>query len=251
MEIELNLIISILKLTSNGPISSNLISKEANLPSSVTNKLLQRLKNEGLISVKGSFVDATASQRANMGVYAVQQGANPLTVSTVLSWQEFESISATAFEKNGYRVIKNLRFKQGGRKWEVDVVGIREPLLVCADCKHWRRGLSSSALQRITVAQVARGKALLYTSSVLFGELKCSRQERITLVPVVVSLVANKSKFYAGTPIVSVFQLHDFLDHLPMHLDSLLCLSTDTMRKTGKRKLNGNRHLQRKCQKTF
>jgi len=249
--IEPNVVMSVLKLTVNGQIPNDLISREANLPLRTTEELLSKLQNEGLISMRGNLVEVTFSQRADLGAFAVQHGADPLTVSALLSWQEFESISAIAFERNGYRVAKNLRFRQGGRKWEMDIIGMREPLLVCADCKQWRHGLNLSALQRITEAQVARAKALSCSPSMLFEKLKCNRTERITLVPVVISLIATKSKFYSGTPIVPVFQLHDFLNQLPLHLDTLLCLSSGACQKTGEQQQHKSKDLKRERQKIF
>jgi Holliday junction resolvase-like predicted endonuclease len=142
-------------------------------------------------------------------------------VSAFFSWQEFEDIAALALERNGYVVTKNLRFKHAGRRWEIDVVGCRKPLVLCVDCKHWQRGVKPSALRKIVEAQVERVHALADTLPNVNWKVECVKWNKAKFVPVILSLIPSRSKFYENVPVVPVLQLQDFLIQLPAQVESL------------------------------
>jgi Holliday junction resolvase-like predicted endonuclease len=221
MSIERNLIISILKLTREGPISNKLVNKDAKIPQRVAEKLLRKLQNEGLIYVQKNVVEANSLQRLKLAVNAIHLGADIENISSFLQWQEFENIAAVAFEQNGYSVMRNLRFKQAGRKFEIDIVGCRKPVALCVDCKHWHHGMYPSVLKRIVEEQVERTFALADALPSFFGKIECASWDSVKLVPAVLSLVTGRFKFYDNVPIVAVLQLQDFLNQLPAYADSL------------------------------
>jgi len=156
MNIEKELIITILKLTGNGSILNEQIYKDVRIPHNVALNLLKKLEKEGLIYFHNNLLEADSFQRLRLAVYAVQLGADLEYVCSFLGWREFERVAVMAFERNGYEVVENLRFKHAARKWEIDVVGLKKPLVVCVDCKHWRKGLYPSALKKIVERQVER-----------------------------------------------------------------------------------------------
>ncbi|MEM4733815.1 MAG: restriction endonuclease [Candidatus Bathyarchaeia archaeon] len=221
MNVERNLIIAILKLTKNGPFSQELINKEANIPLQHCKKLLLKLQNNGLIYVNGALVEADGKQRLELAVKALSLGADIETVSTFLRWQEFEDIAATALERNGYRIAKNLHFSYAGRKWEMDVIGCRKPIVLCIDCKHWHRAISPSAIKGIVEEQTQRTWAFAEALPALADKIECATWDNVKLIPTVLSLIAGKFKFYNNVPIVPVLQLQDFLNQLPAYVDSL------------------------------
>jgi Holliday junction resolvase-like predicted endonuclease len=221
MDIERNLIIAVLKLTKNGPITHEIINKTANIPSEIAEKLLRKLQNNGLIYLNKNIVEADSPQRLKLAVKAISLGADIESVSGFLQWQEFENIAATALQRNGYLAEKNLRFTHAGRKWEIDIVGCKKPIATCIDCKHWHHGMYPSALKRIVEEQVERTFALTESLPRLSGKIECASWSSVKLVPAVLSLVAGRFKFYDDVPIVPVFQLQDFLSQLPAYADSL------------------------------
>jgi len=221
MNIERNLIISILKLTRDGPVSNKLVNKDAKIPQQIAEKLLRKLQNEGLIYVQRNAVEANSLQRLKLAVHAINLGADIENISSFLQWQEFENMAAIAFERNGYSVKKNLRFKHAGRRLEIDIVGCRKPIAICVDCKHWHRGLHPSALKKIVKEQVERTFVLAESLPSLAGKIECASWDNVKLVPAVLSLVTGRFKFYDNVPIVAVLQLQDFLSQLPAYADSL------------------------------
>jgi Holliday junction resolvase-like predicted endonuclease len=221
MTIERNLIISILKLTKEGPISNKLVNKDAKIPHQIAEKLLRKLQNNGLIYVQKNFVEANSLQRLKLAVHAIHLGADIEDASSFLQWQEFENMAAVALERNSYSVNKNLRFKHAGRRLEIDIVGYRKPIAICVDCKHWHRGLHPSALKKIVEEQVERTLALAESLPGLAGKIECASWDNVKLVPAVLTLVTGRLKFYDDVPIVAVLQLQDFLTQLPAYADSL------------------------------
>jgi Holliday junction resolvase-like predicted endonuclease len=221
MSIEGDLIISILKLTVNGSVSRERINKDAKIASDITLKLLRRLQNDGMVYLRDNIVEADDSCRLKLAVKAVALGADIERISDFLRWQEFEDIAAIALERNGYVVAKNVRFKCAGRKWEIDIVGCKKPLVICIDCKHWRHGMSPSALKKIVEAQVERTRALSESLPNISLKIECAKWGKAKLVPAILVLIPGSFKFYDKIPIVPVLQLQDFLSQLPAYVESL------------------------------
>jgi Holliday junction resolvase-like predicted endonuclease len=223
MQVLTEMIISLLKVSKGEPISHELINNEAKIPSKVAERLLRTLQRDGLVYVHDRFLQTDASQRVGLAVRAVELGADHERVSGFLDWKEFESIAAVALEKHGYTVRTNLRFKQGGRRWEMDIVGCRRPIVVCVDCKHWRRGLYPSKLRGAVEEQVRRTLAFSEFLPNPAVRIECASWKEARFVPVVLSLMPASFKFHNETPVVPILQLQDFLAQLPMCLNSLRC----------------------------
>ena len=221
MAIERDLILSILKLTKGGSVSVEMVNKTARIAPDIIKKLLEKMQNEDLIYLHDGAVEARGNNRLRLVIRAASLGADVENVSVFLRWQEFEDIAALAFERHGYVVDKNLRFKNAGRRWEIDVVGCKKPLVLCADCKHWHHGVKPSALARIVKAQKERVCALANTLPSAALQIECGKWRKAKFVPLILSLFPSIFKFYDNVPVVPVLQLQDFLTKLPVYVESL------------------------------
>jgi Holliday junction resolvase-like predicted endonuclease len=221
MVVERNLIMSLLKLTKDGPILIEDVKKDSRLTLEIVMKLLQKLQKEGVVYVLDDKVEASSEGRLLLAAKAASLGMDVEQASSLLRWQEFESIATLALKKNGYDVAKNVRFKHAGRRWEIDVVGCRKPLVICVDCKHYHHGLSPSAMMKIADAQVERTKALAETLPNVAFNVNCVKWVKAKFVPVVLSLLPASFRFCDNVPIVPVLQLQDFLNQLPAYANSL------------------------------
>jgi len=221
LNIEKELIMSILKLTKQGSVLKEHVYKDAKVSREVALNLLKKLEEIKLIYLNEHFLSADDFQRLKLAVYAVKLGMDIENVCTFLSWQEFEKVTVMAFERNNYIVQKNLRFKFSGQKFEIDIVGGKKPLLVCVDCKHWHRGICPSSLKKIVEKQVERTFALSVSLNSLAGKFGCVSWDKVKLVPVVLSLFPSRCKICNGVPVVSIFQLQDFLSQLPAYIERL------------------------------
>lgn len=223
--IKRNLLIHTLKLTREGPIRKEIIAREARIPHQDAYKILKRFSDMGLIQLRGEAVEASSSQRVQVAIQAIRLGADIERACKALGWLEFENIAATAFENNGYSVKRRFRFKWTGRRWEIDVLGCKAPLIVCADCKHWLRGWRRSAISKAVKLQVLRTQTLADALPLLREKIGMTSWKKATLFPAVLSVVPGPFKFYNDVPIVPILQLQNFLDELPAHVTSLVHFS--------------------------
>ncbi len=203
MSVERNLVISLLKLTKEGPVLVESVNKEARIPSTVSLELLEKLQNENLLYLNNGIIEIESSRRIKLAVKALSQGAVIEHISDLLCWQEFEEISAIALKNNGYTVQNNVRFKHETKRWEIDVVGCKKPLVICIDCKHWQRAISPSALKRIVDLQSQRTHALADSLPNLKLKFECDKWEKAKFIPTVLSLVPSAFKFYDNVPVVA------------------------------------------------
>jgi Holliday junction resolvase-like predicted endonuclease len=227
MSVERNLLISLLRLTKNGVIEQKNVNKDARLPASVASTILNKLQTKKLLHFKDALIQVDTESRLKLAVKVIELGADIQCISDFLKWQEFEYMAALALEPNGYAAKRNVRFKGSGRRWEIDVVGCRKPLVVCIDCKHWHHGMHASTLNGVASAQTERVAAFADSLPSTALELPCAKWTKAKFVPVILSLIPFGSKFSDNVPIVPVFQLQDFINQLPMNVESLKYFSRE------------------------
>jgi Holliday junction resolvase-like predicted endonuclease len=230
MIVERNLLISLLKLTKNKSVLIESVNSDARIPSKVTWKLLEKLQDEGLIYIKNDWVELDSADRIKLAVKAASLGADVENISKLLCWQEFEELAAIALKNNNYIVQKNLRFTHEKKRWEIDVVGCKKPLVICIDCKHWQRAISSSTLRRIIKSQSKRTLALADSLPNSKLKIECTKWDNAKFIPSVLSLIPSQNKFVDNVPVVPVLQLQDFICHLPAFTDSLKFFSKTIQR---------------------
>lgn len=221
MDIERKLIISILKQTRSGAVSHELIKKDAVIPASIAKKLIVKLQKEGLVNLSRIGLETNAIQRMELAIRAISLGTDPERASALLHWQEFEGIGCILLERSGYQVTRSLRFKHAERRWEIDLVGCKQPLVLCIDCKHWQHGLRPSTIKKIVEKQIERVKALAKVLPDSATKIGCVSWHSIKLVPIVLSLITDEPRFHDNVPIVPILRMPDFLDKLPFYVDSM------------------------------
>jgi len=225
VSVERNLLISLLKLTKEAPVLVKSVKEDAKLPKETMEVLLRKLQSEDLINLNDDWIEICTDNRLRLAVKAATLGGDVEHISNLLCWQEFEAIAALALKNNGFSVSKNVRFKHAGRKWEIDAVGCKKPLVICIDCKHWQHAISPSVLGKVAAAQADRAKALAEALPNVKLQLECTCWSNAQFVPAILSLVQGNFKFYDDIPIVPVLQLQDFLYQSPAYMYSLKSFS--------------------------
>jgi hypothetical protein len=218
---ECKLFISLLKLTKKTPALIKDVKNDSRLPIDVVEKLLQKLQNQNILYLTDDSVQVNTQGRLQLAVMAATSGYNIEDISNLLCWQEFEEIAATALYNNNFSVSKNVRFKGNGRRWEIDVVGCKKPLVICIDCKHYHHTIAPSALKKIVDSQIIRAKALTEALPNPNLNMDCTLWDSAKFVPAVLSLLPSSFKFVFDVPIVPVLQLQDFLIQLPAYANTL------------------------------
>ena len=221
MLVEKNLITSIIKLTNQKKVPIQSISQDSKIPSLITSQMLKKLQNQYLIEINDEFIEADTQMRLGLAIKAIELGADIENISNFLAWQEFEEMAAIALNKNGYVTKKNVRFKQNGKRWEIDVVGCKKVIVICIDCKHWHHSIHHSTLKKIVSAQIERVTAFSDSLPNPSIDIECIKWRNAKFVPAILSLIPGPSKFVDNVPVIPVLQLQDFLIQLPAHIESL------------------------------
>jgi len=221
MALERNLLASSLKLTKFGPVQEDLISKDAQIPQQIAEKILSKLHNEGLIQREHGVVEASLNQRIKIAIQAIKLGADFEKVCSFLDWSEFENIATAAFEDNYFTVKRGFRFTGSGRRWEIDILGFKKSVVACVDCKHWHHGWRTAATIKAVEAQVKRTEALANALPILHEKIGLANWKKTVLIPIVLSLYPSPLKFYEKTPIVPILQLQNFLSEFLAHVNQL------------------------------
>jgi len=126
------------------------------------------------------------------------------SLSKLLTWNEFEKLTAFIVECNGFTV--NLNYRIGRR--EIDVLAYNDRYLMGIDCKHWKR-MSMSAIGR--AAQMQKERVRLAMRS--FKELRG--------IAVIVTLYDGSYIVVNGVPVVPINKLISFLNELDGYINQL------------------------------
>lgn len=214
----------LLKLTKNGPVSKLTLTKAARLPVQVVEAALLEFSQVSLFEEHQDIIETSPSQRLRLAVTALQLGADFEVICRLLSWAEFEGIASEVFGANGYRVIRNFRFRNGGKRWEIDILALQKPAILCVDCKHWARGLRSAAAAKIVEAQIERTSALAKMLPHYRETMETEHWHTAKLTPLILSLFQGSQKFHFNVPIVPILKLQDFMNEALLEGDLLLSI---------------------------
>ena len=92
------------------------------------------------------------SQRIELAMLAVTQGAKVAEIVELLTWKDFEGFVAGILSENSYSCVESFR-RRGNSEMhgmEIDVVGVRGRTIIAIDAKMWgvRSGKGSALKQR-------------------------------------------------------------------------------------------------------
>jgi len=144
----------------------------------------------------------------------LQRGVALEEATKDLGWKDFEGVVSDAFEANGFRTIRNLRFSHDKRRYEVDVVALERPRLVAVDCKHWGlRAGKGSALRAASLAQLKRAVNLGKKAQEIPG-IDIGGWGEAALVPCIVTLYEERVVENGGVLVVPLSKLNSFIEEL-------------------------------------
>ena len=221
-----DVLIALLKYSDKGPAAIGIVARDANIPVQIANNVLNGLREIGLIECENELIELTSNQRIKLAIHAINQGTDIEQICKVLEWIEFENFTATAFEKNNFAVKRRFRFKASQRRWEIDVLAYSEPIIVCVDCKRWRRGWGNSAIKRVAAAQAQRTEVLTKNLQDIQRKIGLTDWKKATLFPAILSLFPGPVKFYDKVPVVPILQLQNFIDEFRGHINEIAHFNT-------------------------
>jgi hypothetical protein len=204
--------------------SKDLVS-EAGFSSEIVTGEVKRLATNGFLTLKDSLIEVSVHDRLSLAVEAVVNGVDLELVCRVLGSREFEDMAAEVFRANCFTTHTRFVFSHSKKRQEIDVIAKRDSATICADCKHWRRGLSKWQLLQVAMKQVERTEGLVREIGRYGKKLKISSNHSAYFMPMILTLTENRSRLVEGVPIVPVLALRSFLHEFDLHLEELRIIS--------------------------
>ena len=129
-----------------------------------------------------------------------------------LDWKEFEQAVSEIFAENSFKTFHSFRFKTKGRH-EIDIVAVRNGLVVCVDCKKWERGrYKSSGLRQAADEQKERTNEFrLFLKGNIIAQSRMDIGKSQSIYPLVVTLFEEEIVQHDGCFVVPVWKLNSFL----------------------------------------
>ena len=189
-----------------GGVSVTDFSISSELDEISAKEMLYTLVQNGIGVWNDDLVDFDIpNDRLQTALFAITFGATVEDVSEYLTWKDFEFLTGMILEEKDFDVTKNIILTKP--RMEIDVVGKKMNTALLIDCKHWKN-MNKSALDEIVKKQIERVKRFV-------------SDERISALPVIVTLHQEQIQFVDNVPIVPIMKLSSFLDEFVGNLDSL------------------------------
>lgn len=224
---EREILLTLLENTRDEPSTREELMEAIRITGDALNSFLESLLRNNAIGSDGEKITADINQRLGLAVRAVRAGADLERVSKALGWLEFEEMAAYTFEENGFRVSRRFRFQADGRRWEIDVLARRRPLVICAECKHWSKGLGNLTARRIVETHLEKVRVLSENAPRLTKRLGVGGWGEAVFVPITLSLQPARNRIYRRIPVVSVFELPSFLSEFEGQMEWLAKFSVE------------------------
>ncbi len=139
-----------------------------------------------------------ATSPISIGYALLKMGVQSEEVSRLLTWREFERLSAAVLRASGYSVRENVVLTKP--RAQLDIVAAGTSILLSVDCKHYRRGNSPSALTGFARDQLRRSS--LYRARV--GDPR-------PIASMILSMSDPEWGFVEGVAVVPIRTLRNFL----------------------------------------
>jgi hypothetical protein len=171
---------------------------------------------KGLIKFNGDKIYVNSFNRLTIAVEAVNLGVDFEKISRLLDWREFEEFSSIILEHNEYSTFKRFIFKDvENKKWEIDVLGVKEPIILCLDCKGWRFGWYKSKVASAAEKHFKRVEAFSKALPNFALKLNIKKNKNFTILPLIITLADVHYKSLNGSLIVPILRFKRFLYELP------------------------------------
>ena len=129
-----------------------------------------------------------------------------------IDWKEFEKLIAEILKKHDFSVHNNFRFKTD-RRFEIDVLAIRNKISLLIDCKQWGRGrYKKTGLKYSVKEQEERAKQLkkfLKNNPIAQAKLKIKKTTKF--IPLLVTWFEEEALEHENIFIVPVWKFNEFL----------------------------------------
>lgn len=212
LSLDERILLSLLKLDPQ-QADFHAISQETMLPQDVIQNNLRKLADDHLIQLKEGSVRISPTQRLDLTILAIKGGVDIERVCQVLGWQEFEDLVSLVLNANGFSTQKHFRFRNREKGFEIDVLGVKKPLVFLVECKRWTRSWQRSATMKIVEKQIERTEALINSFQELRGRLELDGWRNAWFLPLILTLSETPLKTFKKVPVIPIFYFQTFVSH--------------------------------------
>ncbi len=131
----------------------------------------------------------------------LKSGFSPEDVAEAIDWRDFEYLVDVYLRNHGYITIRGFKLKKPPR--EYDVIGIRERIVLCIDCKNWNRYIDRATLKIISDRHLERCKYLCNLSKYI----------GLNIIPTIIVMRSLKPIFN-NCIIISIIGFKDLLANI-------------------------------------
>ncbi len=183
----------------------------------VDHETIKNVLSEIGVDVEEGLVKLT--DPVKLAFQLVNEGFSLEEVLLKLGWRDVEGFTGRILELNNYIVLRNFRFKNFRRRYEIDIIGYREGILLCIDCKRIRR-VGNYVYREAAIRQAERAHALSTVIWRYAGLLEIPTSE-IIIIPIIVTVSSGPPRQIDGVPIVPIALLNSFIREYREHADSM------------------------------
>lgn len=222
MNVPQNILLPLLQLSKEGEtISLEQLVEQTKIPS---NQLKQKLidKLDGFIDVQGDMIHISKIKKMVLVEKAIHSGIGIQDIIETLHWREFEAFCLMVFDYNDFQTIQNFHFSHNKKRFEIDVVAIKEPLVFAIDAKKWKTG-SGGALKTMVQNQSIRVKSLasaLRTIKIR-QKLPIKQWKQVLLIPMLVTSKTYEIQIFQKIPVLPFFKLNQFINEYHRYAESI------------------------------
>ncbi len=212
-EVKQRILLNIIRFTKN---KEKFSFKELMEYSNVSKNVLEEvLKN---INLKiNQEISINEIEKLSIAFEALASGVNIEELVKFLNWKDFEKFSSKILNIYGYDVIKNFRIKENKKRTEIDILAIKENLILLFDCKRWSKPLIGKNLEIASKKQYFRAKIL----EKLLEKIYNKGSIKIIILPIILSLYETKIHSNEYCTILYVRALKDFLEKINVEFYNL------------------------------
>ena len=142
----------------------------------------------------------------------IQQGEEIEKIVEEIDWKEFEKLIVEILKKHDFNVHNNFRFKTD-RRFEIDVLAVKDKTSLLIDCKQWGRGrYKKTGLKYSVEEQKERAKQLkkfLKNNPIAQAELNIKKTMKF--IPLLVTWFEEELLEHENTLVIPVWKFNEFL----------------------------------------
>jgi len=176
--------------------------------------LVREVLRNALESPVSSKISPSSETRFRLAFEAARNGGLR-DAARVLTWQEFEKFAEECLAATGFQTTRGLMVTGETRRWQIDLVAMRGPMMLVFDCKHWNSPSYPSKFESAAEHQRLATMALIRNSKA--RESFAGKQ--VWALPIILTLFDPRIQLTNGVVLLSIDKLADFLNGVTHYSD--------------------------------